>query len=166
MDNNRIKNKIKEGHILDKEELNDFVEKEGQDFEQQENGAEKRVEKEDNRELRKEIQEEVREESGLEGFGGGATARQARKKEVEGILEEDLDEIYLKLNPDKQREFKEKGEETALKINQLLDKAKVKAKKVINLIIGWLSLIPGVNKFFLEQEAKIKVDKILKLKDK
>jgi len=102
----------------------------------------------------------------MEGFGGGATAREARKKEVEGILEEDLDEIYLKLNPNKQREFKEKGEETALKINQLLDRAKVKAKKIINLIKNWLSLIPGVNKFFLEQEVKIKADKILKIKDK
>jgi len=29
-----------------------------------------------------------------------------------------------------------------------------------------LKLIPGVNKFFLEQEVKIKTDKILKTKNK
>jgi len=30
--------------------------------------------------------------------------------------------------------------------------------------MNWLKLIPGVNKFFLEQEAKIKTDEVLKLK--
>jgi hypothetical protein len=34
-------------------------------------------------------------------------------------------------------------------------------KKILALIRDWLKLIPGVNRFFLEQEAKIKTDKIL-----
>ena len=46
-----------------------------------------------------------------------------------------------------------------------MDKAKLKVKKVVNLIKKWLTMIPGVNKFFLEQEAKIKTDEIVKLKE-
>jgi len=33
------------------------------------------------------------------------------------------------------------------------------------LIKKWLLLIPGVNKYFLEQEAKIKADEIVKMKN-
>ncbi len=80
---------------------------------------------------------------------------------VEKILEEDLSEIYFKMPPDKQKEFKEKGEETASKIEKLIKAGKAVAKKILKLIRDWLKLIPGVNKFFLEQEAKIKTDKIM-----
>lgn len=85
---------------------------------------------------------------------------------IENILEEDLGDVYFSLTPDKQREFKRKGEETAVKISILTQKTKVKVKKIISLIRDWLLLIPGVNKFFLEQEAKIKTDKIIELKNK
>jgi len=51
------------------------------------------------------------------------------------------------------------------KINTLLDKAKINLGKIASLIRKWLSIIPGVNKFFLEQEAKIKADEIMKLKE-
>ena len=64
----------------------------------------------------------------------------------------------------KQREFKGEGEKTAAKINQLMSKTKVNVKKIINLIKKWLSIIPGINSFFLEQEAKIKADEIFKIK--
>jgi hypothetical protein len=30
--------------------------------------------------------------------------------------------------------------------------------------LQWLKLLPGVNRFFLEQEAKIKTDRIIHLK--
>ena len=56
------------------------------------------------------------------------------------------------------------GEETASKIAQLLEAAKVKTRKIFDLIVKWLRIIPGINRFFLEQEAKIKADKILRLK--
>jgi len=91
--------------------------------------------------------------------------REERKKKIEKVLAEDLDEIYLSMAPDKQMEFKRVGEETANKINDLLDKTKVKVKKIIGLIKKWLSIIPGVNKFFLEQEAKIKADEIINIKE-
>tara|TARA_Y100000031_G_scaffold127861_1_gene145782 strand:+ start:304 stop:822 length:519 start_codon:yes stop_codon:yes gene_type:complete len=86
-------------------------------------------------------------------------------EEVEDILEEDLDEMYHQLPPDKQLEFKAKGEETVGLITQMVESTKVKSGKIVGWIKGWLKLIPGVNKFFLEQEAKIKTDKILVLAD-
>ena len=85
---------------------------------------------------------------------------------VEKILEEGLSDAYNQLSPIAKQEFKIKGEKTAAKISELLRSAHVKVKKIIKLIIEWLRLLPGINKFFLEQEAKIKTDKILALKDK
>jgi len=83
---------------------------------------------------------------------------------VEKILEEGLREPYEKMSPIAKQEFKIKGEETAEKISQLLKKTHVKIKKIFSLILEWLKLIPGVNYFFLEQEAKIKTDRIMALK--
>lgn len=84
---------------------------------------------------------------------------------VEKIMEEGLKEAYEKMSPVAQQEFKIKGEETAQKISQLLQKTHVKVKKIFALLFDWLKLIPGVNYFFLEQEAKIKADKIITLKN-
>ena len=83
------------------------------------------------------------------------------EEEIEDVLEEDLKDLDASMPPDKQAEFREKGEETRSKIRVLVSSAKVNAKKVFQLIRGWLKIIPGVNRFFLEQEAKIKTDKIL-----
>jgi len=88
-----------------------------------------------------------------------------RQKQIEIVLEKDLENIYLHMPVIKQREFKIKGERTAREINNLLEKTKIKIKKIINLIKKWLSIIPGINKFFLEQEAKIKADEIIKMKN-
>ncbi|MDD3711053.1 MAG: hypothetical protein PHP37_00375 [Patescibacteria group bacterium] len=87
-----------------------------------------------------------------------------RQKQIDQILSEGLDEIFLSLTPIEQKKFREEGERTVLKINELLTQAKVKIKKIINLIKMWLKIIPKVNSHFLEQEAKIKADKIIKLK--
>lgn len=81
--------------------------------------------------------------------------------EIEEILEEDLKELYMAMPKEKQAEFKIKGEETMSLVNQLVRTAHVNAKKIFQLIRAWLKIIPGVNRFFLEQEAKIKTDKIL-----
>lgn len=92
--------------------------------------------------------------------------QQQRSKAIDSILSEGLDEVFLGLKPDKQKEFKVKGEETVKEINTLLSKTKVKVSKIIGLIKSWLKIIPGVNKFFLEQESKIKADKIMEIKNK
>ena len=87
-------------------------------------------------------------------------------KEIERVLSEDLEDIYFQLPPEVQGRFKQTGEETARKIKQLLERTTVKVKKIAALIFAWLKIIPGVNKFFLEKESKIKTDEILKLKVK
>ncbi|MFA5359690.1 MAG: hypothetical protein WC349_01900 [Patescibacteria group bacterium] len=88
-----------------------------------------------------------------------------RQKQIENILAKDLEKIYLNLTPEKKAEFKKTGEQTASKINQLLNKAKVNIGEILRLIKKWLSIIPGVNKYFLEQEAKIKADEVIKIKE-
>lgn len=85
-------------------------------------------------------------------------------QEIESILEEDLTDLFLQMTPDQQIAFKKKGEETASKIRELLNQTKVNIHKVLALLREWLSLIPGVNMFFLEQETKIKTDKLLAAK--
>jgi len=90
--------------------------------------------------------------------------KSAALTKIETVLEEDLDQIYFQLPPEKQAEFRAKGEETASKIVSLMSQAKIQVKKILDLIMDWLKIIPGINRFFLEQEAKIKTDKILALK--
>lgn len=84
--------------------------------------------------------------------------------DIEGVLEEGLSELYISMPPALQAEFKQKGEETTSKIAEILAKGKDMAKKIFEVIVEWLKLIPGVNKFFLEHEAKIKTDKVLQIK--
>lgn len=83
---------------------------------------------------------------------------------IENIMAEGMDQVFLKMNPTQQKKFKTEGEKTAKKINRLLMKARVSAEKVVLLIRRWLSMVPRINRFFLEQEVKIKADKILKIK--
>ncbi len=84
-------------------------------------------------------------------------------KKVEQVLEEDLTDIFLSLPADKQQEFKQAGEVAAQKISRLMQKVRFNLRQIIKIIRDWLSVIPGVNKYFLEQTAKIKADKIIKL---
>lgn len=83
------------------------------------------------------------------------------RKKIEGILSEDLKEIFQAMDAEHKAEFKKKGEETATALEKLVATAKATAKKVAKLISKWLKLIPGINPFFLEKEAKLKTDKIL-----
>jgi len=85
---------------------------------------------------------------------------------IEKIMEEDLNDSYQRLSPVAKQEFKLKGEQTAAQIQELLKGTHIKVKKILNLILNWLRILPGVNHFFLEQEAKIKTDKIIALNKK
>ncbi len=91
-------------------------------------------------------------------------AQQIREEQIDRILSDGLEDIFLGLSPQKQSEFRTEGEVTVKKINQLMSSTRVKVKEIVALIKKWLAVIPGVNKFFLEQEAKIKADKIITLK--
>ena len=131
--------------------------------EEQEQAAEKTVEATEKETLLK--KEKLGEAGGIVALQAAQKRTEDREKKIEGILAVGLEEIYLNMPPDKQKEFKQAGEKTAKEINTLLQKTKVKAKKVIDLIKKWLLLIPGVNKYFLEQEAKIKADEIIEMKN-
>ncbi|MBI4135726.1 hypothetical protein HY477_03270 [Candidatus Uhrbacteria bacterium] len=81
-------------------------------------------------------------------------------QQVEAILSEDLKDLYGGLPDDVKPKFRAKGEEVALVIKAMVERAKIKTRRVLKLIRQWLSMIPGVNKFFLEQSAAIKTQKI------
>ncbi|PIR76587.1 MAG: hypothetical protein COU32_01275 [Candidatus Magasanikbacteria bacterium CG10_big_fil_rev_8_21_14_0_10_42_10] len=84
---------------------------------------------------------------------------------VEKIMEEGIADAFKELGPIERQEFKIKGEETALQIRELLKATHVKIKKIFRLLFEWLKMLPGINRFFLEQEAKIKADKIMSLQE-
>ena|SRR3989344_4299759 len=84
---------------------------------------------------------------------------------IENILAEGMDVFFKSLTPSHQLDFKKHGEEAATKIKQLVHKGKYTVRDIIAVIIGWLRTLPGINKFFLEQEAKIKADKIIRYYD-
>lgn len=111
------------------------------------------------------IRAETMPPAAAQPVGSMSVPQAQRQKQIENVLAGGLKEIYQNLTPVKQQEFKKAGEETARKINQLLAKAKININDIIKLIKKWLSLIPGLNKYFLEKEAKIKADELIKLRN-
>jgi len=89
-----------------------------------------------------------------------APPKDANLVRIERALEANLGDVYVSLPKNVRLRFKLKGEETAIKINRMMERAKLNAKAVLKLIRSWLKLIPGVNRYFLEQEAKIKTDRM------
>ena len=88
----------------------------------------------------------------------------ALEAQVESVLEQDLGTLYRDLSPEAKLQFKQDGERVAIQIAGLLERAKVKVAQIIKLIREWLVRLPGVSKYFVEQAAKIKADKIIHLK--
>ncbi|PIR93647.1 hypothetical protein COT97_05600 [Candidatus Falkowbacteria bacterium CG10_big_fil_rev_8_21_14_0_10_39_11] len=127
------------------------------------------IEKEQEK-VRKEM-EALKEESGTVSSSSAAATDDAQKSknpvvvEIEGVMEDGLDEYFFKLTPDERKEFKRVGEETAITVMGLLTQAKVHVVKILAAITNWLKMLPGVNKYFLEQESKIKTDTLLKMKE-
>lgn len=108
----------------------------------------------------------VRMQPRQENTSPASSVKSETLTQVEHILEEDLGATYSGLDAAHQQMFKDKGEETAQAITQLMSQAKVKVQKIFELIKAWLMVIPGINKWFVIQESKIKVDKIMRLKNK
>lgn len=81
---------------------------------------------------------------------------------IENILAEDLTEVFLELPDDRKLAFKQKGEEVAVKIVQMMESGRMKIAKILGWIQEWLQMIPGVNKYFINQEAKIAADNVLR----
>ncbi len=85
--------------------------------------------------------------------------------EVERVLEDGLGDFYATLNSAEKEKFKIKGEHAATEITIMVRSMKINFKRVLWLIRDWLLTFPSINKFFLEQEAKIKVDTIKAMVD-
>ncbi len=83
--------------------------------------------------------------------------------EVEKILEDGIGSFYATMPEDAKTAFRQKGEAVALEISDMVRTFHVRFRRLISLIAGWLKTIPGVNRYFLAQEAKIKADRILEL---
>ncbi|HCC83868.1 TPA: hypothetical protein DEP96_03390 [Candidatus Uhrbacteria bacterium] len=90
-----------------------------------------------------------------------APAQDDLLKGVEDILSKGIADIYKDLAPEKKPAFRAKGEEVAQKIRNMIARGKLKVHTILKLIKEWLHSIPGINRFFLEQEAKIKTDLII-----
>lgn len=85
--------------------------------------------------------------------------------QIEKIMEAGLSDAFAELSVVQRQEFKIKGEEVAWEIRNILRHTHVKVKKIFKLIFEWLKMLPGINKFFLEKEAKIKTDRIMAIKN-
>lgn len=86
--------------------------------------------------------------------------------DVEHVLEDGMGETYAKLTPAAKQQFRSKGEVAAGRIRQMISRGHLKLKDVWKLIRDWLRVIPGASRFFVEQEAKIKTDRIIRLAEK
>lgn len=95
-----------------------------------------------------------------------ASAKSPLLLNVEKILEEDLEQVYFSMQPVEQAAFKERGDAVAKDIEGLIGKARATAERIIALIRSWLQMVPGVSRFFIEQESKIKTDRLLALQRK
>ncbi len=163
-----VDNNINLGKEKQFEKLDNLVEKQGgkKEYapERNESGEDGLIEKTaENREVDLSGKEKTEggELGGIVTVSRQRKVRQIRMKKIESVLEKGLDDIYLAMPAENREKFKQEGEKTVAEINNLLERGKATVKKIVNLIKKWLVSIPGVNRFFIEQEAKIKTDEII-----
>jgi len=89
--------------------------------------------------------------------------KDAEQMSIERHLEENLWDIYRSLDAKVRDRFKVEGENVAVTLRAAIGTPKMKPNFALKLILSWLRIIPKVNKFFLEQEAKIKTDNVMEV---
>lgn len=94
-----------------------------------------------------------------------AVPKSSLRKNIETILSDGLMHVYQTMSLKDQERFRVTGEETATAIEMLVTSLKATGKQLVQLLRAWLLLIPHVNKFFMEQETKIKTDHLLVLQE-
>jgi hypothetical protein len=87
-------------------------------------------------------------------------------REVDAVLEEGLATIYATLPRENQDQFRNTGKVLVQKIEVTINQSNLKLKRLIQWLRSWLKIIPGINRFFLEQELKIKSDKIMDIAER
>lgn len=85
------------------------------------------------------------------------------RRQIESILQNELSDMYVHMEPAERVAFSKAANETASKLEILVSQFKATAKEVLRLIRAWLTKIPRVNQYFLEQASKIKTDEVLEV---
>ena len=93
-----------------------------------------------------------------------APATKELEREIQHILSEDIADIYRQLPPERKTLVAQEGRVATSRIMDLLHETTVRLKELVKVLRAWLQKIPGLNRFFVEQEARIKARKILTLK--
>ncbi|MCC6563413.1 hypothetical protein IT087_00805 [Candidatus Uhrbacteria bacterium] len=83
--------------------------------------------------------------------------------EVEKILEYGLGDYIPDMPEEARQRFLKKGGEVAAQLSTMVHTLNVQVTLVVTLIKEWLLTIPGVNRYYIEQESKIKTDQIVEL---
>ncbi|MBN1585536.1 hypothetical protein JW899_04185 [Candidatus Uhrbacteria bacterium] len=90
-------------------------------------------------------------------------AKDAYQQRLERVLEDGLTDIYLSMPKPQRQAFRVEGERVASRLRQAIDSTRIRASEILETITAWLRMIPGINRWFLEQEAKIKTDRVIQL---
>ncbi|MBI4142340.1 hypothetical protein HY480_00520 [Candidatus Uhrbacteria bacterium] len=86
------------------------------------------------------------------------------REDIEIALAEGLEEIYTALPTATQATFRQRGEQLAMRMETMLSGGKFGLRDAYQSLTAWLRLLPSAGKFFryfLEQEAKVKMDTLL-----
>ena len=92
-------------------------------------------------------------------------AKDETLKKIEEILSSDQGDIFEGLGELERQTFIVKGEELALALRIDLQQAEVDIEKIDNAIKTWLSMVPGQNEFYIEQQALTKREQLLELRE-
>lgn len=84
-------------------------------------------------------------------------------RSVEQALETGLGEMVDRLPDAAKERFTAKGKEIAMQLTKSIYAGVPQSRMVVDLVKAWLLTLPSVNKYFLEQEAKIRTDAIITL---
>ena len=139
------------------------------EYNQAEQAAEQQMEQADHKEAFLEDAPTTVVTAGQGDVQGQPIAQVAEKDEVtievEKILEAGLGEYVPDMPEEARQRFLKKGGEVAAQLSVMVRTLNIHVSLVVKLLKEWLLTIPGVNKYFIEQEAKIKADQIIDLAD-
>ncbi len=93
----------------------------------------------------------------------GVANRDSVLIQVERELEDGLWDVYREMPDGLRVKFKTEGERVAQVVREGFATGKITARNIITMITDWLKMIPGVNKWFLRQQAKIKTDALIRM---
>ncbi len=86
------------------------------------------------------------------------------RKQIESILADNsITAIYKGLPAERQEIFQKTGEKLAEDIDHMMNANKMNEYKILAGIEKWLGIVPKVDKYYLQQEAKTMLDRVVAL---